>query len=897
MRQSTIIFLSFILSAQSVMSAYAASSTIMADDTIVIEQNSSPISLPQQRPVPQPAPQPVTQAQSTTPEKPKPSEKKTASKKSEKKTASKKQNKKQKQQKQSKKPAPQEVSSDLPYYVLGGLAVGGIVALAAGGGGGGGGGGGSDTNTIDFAAEAQRNYGLTNIQSFPAYARGATGQNATVAVIDSGFDTTHPDLAGNMLTGIDVVDNDGNVNNNYDGDYHGNWVSGVVASVRNGVGTHGVAYDAKILPIRAGDADGFSYVDLASAVDVARNRPDVDVINLSLGSQDTLSGTNPLTGTGTVYYDTPISKAATFWNIGTVGQAYATALANAEAAGKVVVFAAGNEGFNAATGTIYYFSSATERTQATFLGTATYNQFLASTGVSSANYAANQSTFDARLPEIIGSPVTTGTWLNVVATDQNNVIADFSNGCGDTQNFCLAAPGVDIVTTGNNGSYQTVSGTSFAAPHVSGAVAVLMSAFPNLTPEQVVTLLLTTATDLGDAGVDDVYGRGLVNLDEATKPQGTTSVASASGLTAPVPSGLLSSAFGDSLQAGNVAFLDGYGRVYNAPVKTLVDDMNPADLTDKFGALWQSASAFASRDDRGQAGSIYNWSASSDNRDDTVGMAVSSLGYVKGGGISPLFSYQSSDTVRAGFAMNPAVYANQDVNRMQISVPVSEASALRVGSAFSKNYSAEGTVPLVNDNKTMGYDLEYAQRIADDVDVAAFTGVMREKGQVLGSLFNGAFAVEDTNTTFAGVSATYSLAPSTFLTGSYMYATSDASTQNQAFSMQDLSSDSTMLGLVSTDVASTGDAAMVSLRQPLRNRSGSGSLSSISGYTDDGGYASRTTNYDLTPSGREQTLEFAYSTPVGEAQSVTFTLGGSQDYANVAGQEEAHALAVYRLTW
>jgi hypothetical protein len=61
--------------------------------------------------------------------------------------------------------------------------------------------------------------------------------------------------------------------------------------------------------------------------------------------------------------------------------------------------------------------------------------------------------------------------------------------------------------------------------------------------------------------------------------------------------------------------------------------------------------------------------------------------------------------------------------------------------------------------------------------------------------------------------------------------------------MQDLSSDSTMLGLVSTDVASTGDAAMVSLRQPLRNRSGSGSLSSISGYQDDGSYASRTTTY------------------------------------------------------
>jgi hypothetical protein len=364
-----------------------------------------------------------------------------------------------------------------------------------------------------------------------------------------------------------------------------------------------------------------------------------------------------------------------------------------------------------------------------------------------------------------------------------------------------------------------------------------------------------------------------------------------------MPSGLLSSSFGDSLQGGSVAFLDGYGRVYNTPVKGLVTEMNPADLTDKFSAIWQSASAFERRDGDYQAGSVYNWSQSDDRREQAPGVAVSSLGYVKGGGTSPLFSYQSSDTMRAGFAMNPAVYADQDANRMQMTVPVSKTSALRVGSAFSNNFSAEGTTPLISENRTMGYDLEYAQRVTDDLDVAAFTGVMREKGQVLGSLFNGAFDVDNTNTTFAGVSATYSLTPSVFVTGNYLYATSDVNTENSAFSMQDLSSDSTMLGLVSTDVASKGDAAMVSLRQPLRNRSGSGSLSSISGYNDNGGYDSRTTTYDLTPSGREQTLEFAYSTPVGEDQAVTFTVGTSQDYANVAGQQESHVLAVYKLAW
>ncbi len=784
----------------------------------------------------------------------------------------------------------------LPYYLLGGLAAGGIIAA----GGGGGGGSGSTpapvtptppptptpnpTPPSSFETPEYLNqYGLGTIKASSAYARGYTGMGSVVAVLDGGFkpydlgtDTNPP--FGNFVQGYDFVTNDTNPFVPADSDEHATRVSRVIAGLKNGLDGHGVAYNAKIMPLRIFSNGSGSLLTAAPALDYAKNSASVDVINLSFGSLNRIP-----TGTG-FYYGAPLASK----DLANLPSSYIGALANAEAANKVIVFAAGNDGFNSETGRIAYYSN--QNFDAPVQGSVTYEEFLASTGVSAADYRENQSTLDARLPLVAGTGVGTGTWLNVIATDQNNVIADFSNGCGDTKNFCLAAPGVDITDAG-------VNGTSFAAPHVSGAVAVLMGAFPNLTPEQVVTLLLDTATDLGAADVDDVYGHGLVNLDEATKPQGTTTVATASGLTAPVPSGLLSSAFGDSLQAGSVAFLDSYGRVYNAPVNSLVTEINPADLTDKFGALWQSASAFAARDDRGQAGSIYNWSASSDKRDDTVGVAASSLGYIKGGGVSPLFAYQSSDTLRAGFAMNPAVYADQDANRMQISVPVSPTSALRVGSAFSKNYSAEGSVPIVNDNKTMGYDLEYAQRIADDLDVAAFTGVMREKGQVLGALFNGAFEVDATNTTFAGISATYSLTPSTFLTGNYMYATSDVQTQNQAFAMNDVSSDSTMLGLVSTDVASSGDAAMVSLRQPLRNRSGSGSLSSISGYQEDGGYASRTTNYDLTPSGREQTLEFAYSTPVGQDQSVTFTIGGSQDYANIAGQDEAHALAVYRLTW
>ncbi|MFM7622160.1 MAG: S8 family serine peptidase, partial [Alphaproteobacteria bacterium] len=182
--------------------------------------------------------------------------------------------------------------------------------------------------------------------------------------------------------------------------------------------THGVAYDAKILPIRAGEDRGFNFVDLASALDVARNRSDVDVINLSLGSQTFVSGPDPRDGVGTVFYGTPIPKTST---IGALDSAYTTALANAEAAGKVVVFAAGNDGFNSVNGAILFYDDP----NASPVGTLSANTFFTISGATTL-FNRDQSSFDARLPVISGSPVTTGTWLNVVATDQNNVIASFS---------------------------------------------------------------------------------------------------------------------------------------------------------------------------------------------------------------------------------------------------------------------------------------------------------------------------------------------------------------------------------------------------------------------------------------------------------------------------------------
>ncbi|WP_380168585.1 S8 family serine peptidase [Jannaschia sp. R86511] len=110
--------------------------------------------------------------------------------------------------------------------------------------------------------------------------RDATGQ--VVAVIDSGVQRTHPDLAGVVLPGLDLVDP------RYDGgsdpNGHGTHVAGIVAAVvDNGVGTAGMARGAQVLPVRVLDADGWGYASDTAAGIIWAADQGADVINLSLG--------------------------------------------------------------------------------------------------------------------------------------------------------------------------------------------------------------------------------------------------------------------------------------------------------------------------------------------------------------------------------------------------------------------------------------------------------------------------------------------------------------------------------------------------------------------------------------------------------------------------------------
>ena len=81
--------------------------------------------------------------------------------------------------------------------------------------------------------------------------------------------------------------------------------------------------------------------------------------------------------------------------------------------------------------------------------------------------------------------------------------------------LALAAPGVDIFVPMPGGRYDFISGTSFAAAHVSGVVALILERKPDLTPDDVRRILIATAKDLGPKGRDDQFGAGLTDAFQA----------------------------------------------------------------------------------------------------------------------------------------------------------------------------------------------------------------------------------------------------------------------------------------------------------------------------------------------------------------------------------------------
>jgi subtilisin family serine protease len=135
-----------------------------------------------------------------------------------------------------------------------------------------------------------------------------------------------------------------------------------------------------------------------------------------------------------------------------------------------------------------------------------FNQLYNDYGILSIASAGNDGTSDYIYPAAYGSVV------SVAAVDQNNNVAGFSQKNDQVE---LAAPGVGILSTATTGGYVYKNGTSMAAPHVTGAAALLWSSDPGLTNEEIRQSFQDSALDLGEAGPDVAYGSGVIRSEAA----------------------------------------------------------------------------------------------------------------------------------------------------------------------------------------------------------------------------------------------------------------------------------------------------------------------------------------------------------------------------------------------
>ncbi|MEO3947419.1 S8 family peptidase [Gorillibacterium sp. CAU 1737] len=137
------------------------------------------------------------------------------------------------------------------------------------------------------------------------------------------------------------------------------------------------------------------------------------------------------------------------------------------------------------------------------------------------NDNSGQPGYPAAYPEV----------LAVAATDNNRNKASFSNYGSYVD---VAAPGVNIASTYTNNQYASLSGTSMASPHAAGLAALIRSVNPKLTNKEVMDIMRNTAADVGDAGRDDYFGYGQIDVYQALESASGGTKASANGKEQPL---------------------------------------------------------------------------------------------------------------------------------------------------------------------------------------------------------------------------------------------------------------------------------------------------------------------------------------------------------------------------
>ena len=428
--------------------------------------------------------------------------------------------------------------------------------------------------------EYQSQWGLNMVNASSAYARGATGAGITIGITDSGLDNSHIEISATRLSANSALSYS-NYTPNTRQKRHGTMVASVAAGKQDKTDItpmHGVAFEADVLFV---------------AIQLAEPDPDYDPVDI--GDDDgsgNVSGAPDFTGIDNFF--SQLFEIFNDYDVNIVNNSYG--------------YSGNINDYTEAQVRYAFPNTIAEMSQA---GTPDSEKTIYVWAAGNAGGYADQGV-DYSSPELLPGmahyiPEIQGHSIAVVSLDENGQISDFSSRCGVAQDYCIAAPGGRITAAyptstsdtgiyiGNtnddnynncitdNSCYAVTSGTSFAAPFVSGGLAVIADHFEGqLGSQEIVSRLFATANKKGVYADKAIYGQGLMDLDAATEPVGQVSAMMSLSLSGPMAPAIFSNiqltspSFGDAIANGignhSVIFFDALDAPFRRSLSSLVSD-------------------------------------------------------------------------------------------------------------------------------------------------------------------------------------------------------------------------------------------------------------------------------------------------------------------------------------
>jgi len=519
------------------------------------------------------------------------------------------------------------------------------------------------------------------------------------------------------------------------------------------------------------------------------------------------------------------------------------------------------------------------------------------------------------------------SWANnqiiaVGAVDENNRIASFSNRAGDTAPWFLVAPGVGIASTYLS-QYAYMSGTSMATPLVSGAAALIKQMWPSLHADQIANILFITATDLGAPGIDPIYGRGLLNIEQALQPVGTVTTKTWNGVAIQALNTSLSPSSATSklwnlAASGHLRIVgfDRFNRDFHLDLGASILKPRPLSLDqvlsniDRHAEVTEQVLADGSR-----------WSAS---------YASLQAGSMNTGRLRLMeFSLRSRlasgmeiafGSGRPGmyFGIDPADFSRDSGQPLALEHPYLALAPSMSYAAIGRNFKDDlklkfgwltsGLNQTIASQESMCISpilwgpspktttalLEFSKKF-DDAALSLSFSRTSELNAYLGTQTVGALTFgPEIVTNAAQVSSAWFIAPKIILAGQLAYGITLSGPNNNSLiaDMSTLRTNAFSVALIAADRLVAGDRLSLTLAQPMRAYQGSMTLDVVANIDGNGAEIRERRIFSMTPDARELKLETSYRAPLRNHASATLAMSFRRHPNNFADVATEKLLAI-----